>query len=433
MLLQKQQKPQQPNNATTSTDTENLTEQHLVDGRPLYYSDEQIVRNVRSFMSKTAQDDPKVPPILPYDEEVFREWAETERARYKSGYRGGIAESDESEAPSESDGYLSLRLTPRLKRKPIRRNQNVIKHLSGYMYGPFTRPPTPDSLTKVGNKFGIPHSMIERARRYYRKCRIQNNVLRRVRLSHMGFEQPPSSKDESSDDNESVKNVKRLALVRTPYFILPTVRISQVRRKDRFRSKFLKKDRLKRVNLLLGDSNRAGGLLTAGSGASARGRMTDEEYIQQKRSVFAKFFQLTARKQKAVVQPPRRADKAEYYNLIRQQYEKAKKACEAAEVQSKAITFQQFMAMPATDEDGDCAAAAEELRRTEEERKRLAAGKMSKEARAKLMKARFQVSQPKKLFQRSKNERLSKEDEVVGPFYIDPNLMDKFRSPKKCI
>lgn len=53
--------------------------------------------------------------------------------------------------------------------------------------------------------------------------------------------------------------------------------------------------------------------------------------------------------------------------------------------------------------------------------------------RAKSLRSRFAKSQPRKLFQRSRNERLSKLDELLGPFYIDPNLMDKFRSPKKCM
>lgn len=52
--------------------------------------------------------------------------------------------------------------------------------------------------------------------------------------------------------------------------------------------------------------------------------------------------------------------------------------------------------------------------------------------RAKSLRSRFAKSQPRKLFQRSRNERLSRMDELLGPFYIDPNLMDKFRSPKKC-
>lgn len=50
--------------------------------------------------------------------------------------------------------------------------------------------------------------------------------------------------------------------------------------------------------------------------------------------------------------------------------------------------------------------------------------------RAQLIKPRS--NEPKILFQRKKNETLSKYDEILGPFYIDPLLMDKFRSPKKC-
>lgn len=48
-------------------------------------------------------------------------------------------------------------------------------------------------------------------------------------------------------NNESVQN----ALIRTPYFLVPIVRIRQVRQKERFRNKFLQKERLNRINLLL--------------------------------------------------------------------------------------------------------------------------------------------------------------------------------------
>lgn len=54
------------------------------------------------------------------------------------------------------------------------------------------------------------------------------------------------------------------------------------------------------------------------------------------------------------------------------------------------------------------------------------------EDKSKDFKSRFKISQPKELFKRKKNEKLSKYDALVGPFYIDPYLMDKFRSPKKC-
>lgn len=41
-------------------------------------------------------------------------------------------------------------------------------------------------------------------------------------------------------------------------------------------------------------------------------------------------------------------------------------------------------------------------------------------------------TEPRELFKRKKNEKLSNYDNLVGPFYIDPKLMDKFRVPKKC-
>lgn len=53
-------------------------------------------------------------------------------------------------------------------------------------------------------------------------------------------------------------------------------------------------------------------------------------------------------------------------------------------------------------------------------------------ARSKSLSAIFKKSEPKELFKRKKNEKLSKYDNIVGPFYLDPKLMDKFRSPKNC-
>lgn len=383
-------------------------EETTIDGRPFYYGHDKITQRVRDFLNKTAADDPKVDPIPTRDDEIFREWAKGERKKYKDGYRGGIAESDSTESV-KSESVHSIRMKLQTPRRQTRRfsHKNVIKHLSGYMYGPFTRPPSPDPLTQDGNKFGIPLSMTDRATRYYKKKKIQDNVLRRMRLSHMGFEQPPS-KDESSDDNESTQNVKKLALIRTPYFILPTIKISQVKRKDRFRNKYLKKDRLKRINLLMGENN---------SRSSVRGKMTDEQFIQQKQSIFAKFFQLTARKPKPI-EPIRDPEKEKYFNIIKTKYEESRKQADAAEDANKPISFEQFKDLDNEEPPRNVAVNEEPI--------------TARTDRTKSIKGRFQATQPKKLFQRSKNERLSKEDEIDGPFYIDPCLMDKFRSPKKC-
>ncbi|XP_031623082.1 uncharacterized protein LOC116340628 [Contarinia nasturtii] len=99
------------------------------------------------------------------------------------------------------------------------------------------------------DRYGIPFTMINKAKKYQEKMDIQKNILKKVRRAHMGCNQPPSNDD--SSDGDSVQNVKRLALVRTPYFLLPTIKRNCVRRKERFRNKYLRNSRLNRINCLL--------------------------------------------------------------------------------------------------------------------------------------------------------------------------------------
>lgn len=54
------------------------------------------------------------------------------------------------------------------------------------------------------------------------------------------------------------------------------------------------------------------------------------------------------------------------------------------------------------------------------------------DTKSKTVSSIIKKTEPKELFKRKKNERLSNYDNLVGPFYIDPKLMDKFRVPKKC-
>ncbi|KAG4073557.1 hypothetical protein HA402_000781 [Bradysia odoriphaga] len=301
-------------------------------------------------------------------------------------------------------------------------HKNIVKHISGYMFGPFAKTPTPDKLTKEGDKFGIPKTMTDRAKRCHKKQKIQHDVLRRVRLSHMGFVQPPS-KDESSDDNESVQEVKKLALVRTPYFIIPTIRISQVKRKDRFRNKFLRGDRLKRINLLMGDRSKS-----RSKQSSSNVVETDEDIAERKRMMFAKFFQLIGKKDgkgKDAIKVDKTKtdgiDKTNYLKLIRENYLRNRDKYEIENEEPKPVTFNEFK------EQGP-----QEIPTTPAKKQKNGKDKDSVSERPITMKNRFEVIKPKELFKRKKNEKISKYDEIVGPFYVDPNLMDKFRSPKKC-
>lgn len=98
------------------------------------------------------------------------------------------------------------------------------------------------------DRFEIPFTMLDKAHRYHGLEAVKENVLRRVRLSHMSFNQPPLSEDSSNDDG--MQNVKRLALVQTPYFLIPLIKVQNDRRNAEFHNRYLQKERLRRINLL---------------------------------------------------------------------------------------------------------------------------------------------------------------------------------------
>lgn len=398
------------------------TEDNTIDGVPFYYPKDEIKSLLADFVSRTIDKDGTRLPHVECNELDFRKWAVNMRDKLRKERAGSSIVSDSKDSARSSSKTIIT--GSRYSKKNLLKvgHKNIVKHLSGYMFGPFEKTPTPDKLTKDGDKFGIPKTMTDRAKRYHKKQKIQHNVLRRVRLSHMGFVQPPS-KDESSDDNESVQEVKKLALVRTPYFIIPTIRISQVKKKDRFRNKFLRGDRLKRINLLMSDRSKSRSKQNGSKAVE-----TDEDIAARKRTMFAKFFQLIAKKGgkgKDVTKDKKcrdvAIDKTNYLKLIRENYIANRDKYEVDEEEQKPITFNEFKDQSAL-----------ELPTTPVKEQKTGADKNLVTERPITMKNRFEVIKPKELFKRKKNEKISKYDEIVGPFYVDPNLMDKFRSPKKC-
>lgn len=397
-------------------------EDNTIDGVPFYYPKDGIKRLLEDFISRTVdKDDARLPHVESNNELDFRKWAIDMRDKLRKERSGSSIISDSKDSARSS--VKTIITGSRYSKKNLLKvgHKNIVKHISGYMYGPFAKTPTPDKLTKDGDKFGIPKSMTDRAKRYHKIHKIQHNTLRRVRLSHMGFVQPPS-KDESSDDNESVQEVKKLALIRTPYFIIPTIRISQVKKKDRFRNKYLRGDRLKRINLLMGDRSKR----SKQSGSNVL--ESEEDLAERKRLMFAKFFQLIGKKDGKAKEIDKeqkskdvRVDKTNYLKLIRDNYLKNRDKYEIEDEEQKPITFDEYKAQ-----------GAQELPATPIKEQKIGKAKNLETDRPITMRNRFELTKPKELFKRKKNEKISKYDEIVGPFYVDPNLMDKFRSPKKC-
>ncbi|CAO1413909.1 unnamed protein product [Diamesa serratosioi] len=128
--------------------------------------------------------------------------------------------------------------------------QNGNQLLSGYLYGGFGKLPEPDNTMKNQTKFGVPLTMFGRAEMETKVHTIQSKKLNTVRLEYMKIPQIPS---DSSDSENIVEDIKTLSLIRTPYFCIPTISTHKVKRAERLKSKYLKGNRLKRINMLLYD------------------------------------------------------------------------------------------------------------------------------------------------------------------------------------
>lgn len=291
-----------------------------IDGKPFFYTPHSIDAKVRDFVERINRDEHiSVDPLPLRDEDHFRAWALRERARFQ-GKESGREVAGETES---ADSYVTG-VAGATQKKSRFNPKNVIRNITGYMYGPFTRPPSPDGQMSKSNKFGIPTTMTERAKRFEKRQSIQDAVVRRARLDSLGFEQPPD-KEDSSDDNESLMNVKKLALIRTPYFTVPTIRIDKVKRTKQFRNKFLRKDRLKRINLLMRDEKDDSHKMNMST--------VDEEEQRQvthrrKQSVVAKFIKLVARNITRPDDRDRDPEKEKYYELINSKFIESRNKCE---------------------------------------------------------------------------------------------------------
>lgn len=99
------------------------------------------------------------------------------------------------------------------------------------------------------DRFGISCSMIIRTRKRYKQQETRNNILKKLRLLHMGQNQPPIKSD--SSENNTERNIKKLFLLRTPYFMIPIIK--KVQREDSLENIYLYRQRLNRIRFLFND------------------------------------------------------------------------------------------------------------------------------------------------------------------------------------
>ncbi|XP_058826464.1 uncharacterized protein LOC131686231 [Topomyia yanbarensis] len=335
----------------------------------------------------------------------FRDWATRERHYFKnkSNFDTIKREKDmmESELGSSVDTKPHDYISNEGKRMTKLRKTTKIPHVEGHMYGPFTKLPRLDPLLESETKFGIPLSLLVRSYREMDSVKEGERNLINTRLAHMRIPLCPKSSDESSDGEDKMEEVKILSFLRTPYFRIPTVKTQRKRRKDRLRSRWLKKDRLKRITMLLYDRS--------------------EENLKMKkldrRSDLESGRSPKETNKSPLKQPDGQPEISEkrkrYHEFIQEkslEYRRLYDEC----LQKKLTSFQDFKQLEPTVDDSDNARSRSRLRQL----------KVPEEPKDAPERAELKLP-----FNRFKS--LSRSDGLLGAFYIDPDFQDKAKDLKR--
>ncbi|XP_058447607.1 uncharacterized protein LOC131427993 [Malaya genurostris] len=339
----------------------------------------------------------------------FRDWATRERYNYKNKSSFDIIKREkdliESELGSSVDTKPHDYISNDGKRITKLCKTTKIPHVEGHMYGPFTKLPRLDPLLENETKFGIPLSLLVRSYREMDSAKEGERNLINTRLAHMRIPLCPKSSDESSDDDDKMEEVKILSFLRTPYFRIPTVRTQRKRRKDRLRSRWLKKDRLKRITMLLYDRSEENLKVKKPGG---RPKHSSDLECSESSKEYIKSPLKKAEKQQQISEKRKR-----YHEFIKQkslEYRKLYDEC----LQKKLTSFQDFKKFQPSSEDQG----------TSRSKSKLPKLPLSDEPKQALEKAVLKLP-----FNRFKS--LSRSDGLLGSFYIDPDFQDKAKDLKR--
>lgn len=193
-------------------------------------------------------------PPKKQEEPSFRTWALAEREKRHQALQQVSYQQIKQEREANE-------IFPKVKRPPKlftgdRKSKDKpytlpgAEHLGGYLYGGFTEDTGPDITMENQTKFNVPFSMFTRAAVESKVRAMHRKRIQSARLDYMNIPQIPSDSENSDDIFEDIKG---LSLRRTPYFLVPTITHTKVKRMERLKSKHLRGNRLKRINMLLFD------------------------------------------------------------------------------------------------------------------------------------------------------------------------------------
>lgn len=195
------------------------------------------------------------PPKKENEPQTFREWAMAEREKRHQALQQVSYQQIKQEREA-NEIFPKVKKPPKvfIPDKTRKKKANLLpgsENLGGYLYGGFTKDFGPDETMKSQTKFNVPLSMFSRAQVESKVRAMYKKKIQKARMEYMNI---PAILTESEDsDDDVLEDIKGLSLVRTPYFLMPTVKHTKMKRTERLKSKHLKGNRLKRINMLLFD------------------------------------------------------------------------------------------------------------------------------------------------------------------------------------
>ena len=285
---------------------------------------------------------------------------------------------------------------------------------------------------KNQTKFGVPLTMFGRAEMETKARTIHRKKLNSARLEYMKIPQIPS---DSSDSENIVEDIKTLSLLRTPYFSIPTISTQKVKRAERLKSKYLKGDRLKRINMLLYDRK-----ASADKNKEKYLVVDDDDYMNPPEVHFEndcssddksrRFLDVSKeRKSTCSSTSPRTPYRQSYHEFLHNKFLE-KLQLYNDKLNQKLISFEEFREHELT--SATPASVAMTLMTSSMDKKSFRDNDVMSIATVSATPDIQNDPAFKAVKQKvKKNFRFGRSDNSTGPFYVDPFLIEKIHNPEK--
>lgn len=300
------------------------------------------------------------------------------------------------------------------------------------MYSITGKLPEPDNTMKNQTKFGVPLTMFGRAEMETKARTIYRKKLNSARLEYMKIPQIPS---DSSDSENHVEDIKTISLLRTPYFSIPTISTQKVKRAERLKSKYLKGNRLKRINMLLYDRK-----ASADKNKEKYVVVDDDDYLNPPEVHFEndcssddkskRFLDVTNEKKSTCSSSsPRTPYRQSYHEFLHNKFLE-KLQLYNDKLNQKLISFEEFREHELT--TSATPASAMTLMTSSMDKKSFRDNDVMSIATVSATPDIQNDPAFKAVKQKvKKNFRFGRSDNSTGPFYVDPFLIEKIHNPEK--